>query len=82
MSTKKATIITCDVCKKQETDDGEVRIGGGIFQGWFVIQQKNFSSSTRELGKKRNWDICSEECLLKFARTVHKYQELSNGIIG
>jgi len=57
---------TCDCCGKDAVADlDNPTIGGHPFHGWFEIQQHGGSTQLAQLKKKRNWDLCGEECLRK-----------------
>lgn len=74
MATKKEVVKICDICEKRVVTGGQLYISGHPFNGWFAITQHGGSTTLHELRKKREWDICSEECLAKFAGDVDKYQ--------
>lgn len=72
--TRKETVRVCDVCNVRVSDEGEIYCGGHPHSGWFTVNQTNGSSALRELNKKRQWDVCSRECLKKLAAHIEKYQ--------
>lgn len=67
---KKQEIMTCDICGKETSDEGVVWYGGHPFNGWLSIQRINGSSALAALQTKKDWDICSNECLIKLAKTI------------
>lgn len=66
MVQKSASIRICDCCKKEVSDNGEMRFGGSAFDGWIHLNVVNGSTQLNELNKKSNFDFCSKECLLEW----------------
>jgi len=60
---RNVTIYTCDHCGKVKTDDGLLRMGGSIFNGWYHITKTESTTVVPKpigFGKK---DFCSQECI-------------------
>jgi hypothetical protein len=67
MATRKNTILKCDQCGKEISDDGQCWFGGHPFSGWFLVKQHSGSTRLEELHRKKEWDICSKKCLNEFS---------------
>ncbi|MEI7534234.1 MAG: hypothetical protein WCK57_07665 [Verrucomicrobiae bacterium] len=67
MATRKSTILKCDVCGKEVTDEGSGWIGGHPFSGWYSLKEHGGSTQLVELNRQKDWDICSKGCLMDFS---------------
>lgn len=61
---KIANIMICDRCGKNVSDDGERRIGGSPFNGWYHMQKINGSTSLAALEEQKEFDFCSDKCVI------------------
>ena len=67
----KTRVLKCDVCGKTVEAEDTGYFGGHPFQGWYILEERGGSTMLEELQRKKNWDICSRECLAKFSKQVH-----------
>lgn len=70
MATKQAVIKVCDVCEETATATGEISFGGHPFDGWFHIDRHGGATNLKSLRKKKQWDVCSPDCLKKLGNTI------------
>jgi hypothetical protein len=72
MATRKSTILKCDQCGKEVSDDGCAWIGGHPFSGWLSVKEHGGSTQLAELQRKKEWDICSLECLAALTKATNE----------
>ena len=72
---KTEKVLVCDVCSRKASDGGGGWIGGHPWDGWFHLNQHGGSTMLSELQRKRDWDICSKECLKKLAEGQIKRED-------
>ena len=73
-------VLKCDVCGKTAEAEDTSYFGGHPWQGWFVLKERGGSTMLEELQRKKNWDICSVECLAKFSKTPAYRKQKKNKI--
>lgn len=57
----------CDCCGQiigQPTNN--IMFGGSPWDGWMELKFTNGSTQLQELQKKKEFDFCSKDCLIKF----------------
>jgi hypothetical protein len=69
---KKQQIRTCDICGKTVSDEGEIYFGGHPFYGWFTVNMHGGPTDLESLHAPHDWDICSKQCMIKFARNDYE----------
>jgi hypothetical protein len=63
VSARKESILTCDNCGREVSDEGEISYGGHVHDGWYHLTRHGGSTALSELNRKRDWDLCGLKCL-------------------
>jgi len=69
---KNITILKCDQCGKEDSDNGDLYIGGNVFHRWITIKLYNSTSQLQNINIQQDYDFCSWECLIKFSKNKIK----------
>lgn len=62
---REVTLYKCDQCGKTKSDDGLMRMGGSVFNGWLTLEEINISTRVPIRGNKIN-HFCSKACVIKY----------------